>query len=151
MEKQEIINQAAQILSKKDAKSIEKTLEFIVSLSEIAQYYNAPHFMNAFENFVNYETLNYLCDEKLSKADLKFWSKERILNWAEKMPNVQLNLPNYYNVNALVLAMNYEYEVHKDYVDSVGEQKAMTAYSLATGALKRQGYIDEVLKSYQKK
>ena len=144
MKKDELILKTREILeSRNDDIIIEECIDLIENLAKIASMHNPNEVYNAFEDFFNYETLNYVSDAKLNKSLLKKWSKESILDWLEKQ-EIASSLERMYNENALVIAMNYEYTVHKNYVEST-ENQAMTAYLLAKEALEQENYINDIL------
>jgi len=143
----ELIQKVKEIVqSKNDESVIEACIELIEKLTVISYPEKKEEIEIAFKDFFNYETLNYVSDEKLSKINLEKWSKESILDWLQKH-ELKSNLEGIYNENGLVLAMNYEYSSHKNFIESSGNAP-MTAYNLAKEALEKDGYIDNILDSY---
>jgi len=129
--------------NKEDEIVFEKCLELIESLTKIAIANNPNEVCIVIDDFINCKTMNYLSDEKLSKISLEKWSKEDIVGWLTKY-GLKYSLQGVYNINALVLGMNYEYMVHKTFIESTGDAP-MTAYKLAEGALNQEGYIDNII------
>jgi hypothetical protein len=124
--------------------------ELLVGLIEIAESNNkGAEVSSLLDTFFKAKTLNFINNETLDSIKLTFWQKEDLMNVL-----AQHGLPDYeegkYNVNALVIAMNYEYYSHKEFVDSIGN-KILTAYKLAKEALRVPGYIDQVIEIYGNK
>lgn len=145
--KEEIIKRTKEILKSKDDRALCECLDLIEDLFEIGIKYEKEKVIDAFDDFFNYETLNYLSDMELNEFRMdKKWSKEQIINWLNQN-NIPMEEEGVYNVNSLVLGMNYEYSVHKNFIEKQ-EDKAMTAYCLAEEALHSEGYVDAVLEKY---
>ena len=118
----------------------------ITRLTDIAEKYDRPGASSAFEKFLNFDTLNFLCDSKLEKIPLGKWAKPQIISWLEQN-ELKSSEHSVFNQNALLLAMNYEADTHKNVVDKADDQPRM-AYDLAVGALQKAGYIDSILSDY---
>jgi len=146
MQREEIIVKLEEILKTKEEQAIKECVVLIETLSEIAFKHEPDAAQEAFEDFFNYKTLNYLSDEKLEKITLNKWPKEQILGWLQREGIVPC-VGGVYNLNSLVLAMNYEYIAHKNTIESTGKQ-AMMAYSLANDALQMEGYIEHIYDYY---
>ena len=149
MEKQEIIIKVEEILNMKDDRSNKECVALIENLTKIAIQHDQNAVYNAFEKFLNYETLNYVSNEDLEDIELKMWSKDKIQAWLQQK-NEPMCEDGTYNFNAIVLAMNYEYSAHKTFIESMGGNSATIAYQLAKEALQMDGYIDAVLEHYEK-
>ena len=130
---EEKIKKIAEVLKTNDERAIEECVVLIEKLAEEASRHNTEAVRDAFEVFFNYETLNYVSNEQLRNTDLKKWSKKEIMQWLEDC-ELPTSKECVYNENAVVVAMNHEYDVHEDYVNST-EDPVKTAYLLAVGAL----------------
>ena len=115
----------------------------ITRLTDIAEKYDKPSVSSAYEKFLNFDTLNFLCDSKFEKVSLGRWSKSYILNWLEQN-ELDSSEEGVFNTNALVVSINYESDTHKNVVDRADDPLRM-AFDLAIGALQKAGYIDSIL------
>ena len=149
MQREEIIVKLEEILKTKDEQAIKECVVLIETLSEIAFKHEPDAAQEAFEDFFNYKTLNYLSDEKLEKVTLNKWQKDYLRNLLEQN-KMDICVDGFYNFNALVLAMNYEYIAHKNTIESTGKPVS-TAYSLADDALRMEGYIEHAFDHYMEK
>ena len=146
MEKEQIIQHIKKIIQKGDENSINKILKFIENLIETIHEDNQTELSKIFNDFVGSDFLNFVSDDDFEKITLEKWNKEQIENWI-KSKNEPLELIGVYNLNAIVLAMNYEYFTHKEYIEKIGNE-AITAYQLAKSALETKEYITRVLDIY---
>ena len=140
----ENIEKTMEILQNMDfnEKSLRCLASLIEGLESVAKKYDPSTTNRLFDDFFNYETLNYVRDEELSKINLEKWSKNSIIEWTEKH-DLENSVEGIFNENALVVAMNNEYKAHKDYIDKTGDAP-MTSYLLAKGALYKEDYIKKI-------
>ena len=143
MKIEESIQKVYQILKLSNGSGIEECIEFIRVLAEIGcrNYENEVH--EAFDDFLNHETINYVSDSKLYEINLHKWSKESIVEWLQKH-GLNKRKEGIYNDNALVVAMNHEYTAHRNFVESTGNPP-MTSYQLAKEALEQEDYIKRII------
>ena len=147
MEKERILNEVKNILLEKGEKAIDEVLILIKELATLAYSDYQNEVEEAFEKFLNFETLNSVSDKELAEIKLSAWQKDEILQLL-KQNSFAGSQDGMFNVNALVLAMNYEYRAHKNIIDSSGN-KFVFAYKLAKEALQMPEYIEHILEIYE--
>jgi len=104
-----------------------------LNAEEVGRTYNQDLTNGLFEDFFNFDTLNYVSNDKLNAMNLEKWSKKSVLDWLHNN-EIESCKEGIYNDNALVASMNKEYRTHKNYIETT-EDPVMTSYMLADGAL----------------
>ena len=139
---EKIKEQVKKILMEKSDKSVCETVKLIEKLAEIANEHDEDAVEEAFDAYFNYDMINYVSEEAFEKIDIeKKWSKSQIEAWLKQ--NSLDDETEWYNINALVVGMNYEFFSHKNFIEKIGNE-ANTAYRLADEALQREGYIEGI-------
>jgi len=120
----------------------DEVIELVECLTKISYMMYSDKVNDAFDNFFNYKTLNYVSDEKIKTIEFKKWNKKTILDWLQNNEICSFE-SGVYNDNALVVAMNEEYHTHKNFIERTGDE-IMTTYLLAVGCLNKENYIDNI-------
>jgi len=122
-------------------KSVKALFCLNTKLAELAYAHNPNLTKGLFEDFFNYDTLNYVSDERMSEIKLEKWDKKTILNWLDEQ-GLESSKKGVFNENALVVGINYEFSTHKNYLCTLSTEDMPTAaYMLALGALEKENYI----------
>ena len=122
-------------------RAIKPLICLVEKLGEVACAYNPNLTKGLFEDFFNFDTLNYVSDERMSEIKLEKWDKMTILKWLDEN-DLESSKEGVFNTNALCVALNYEFSTHKNYLNTLQpEDVPMAAYLLALGALEKENYI----------
>jgi len=118
---------------------VDELVCLVECLGEMLYKVNPSGVQSAFDDFFNFETLNYLSDAELGKISLTKWNKQTILNWLNEneLPTEEIGI---YNANALIYGMNKEFSTHGDYIEKQADPP-MVAYELAVTALHHPNYV----------
>lgn len=144
---EELLSKIRQHTETKDGNIVtDKHHRLVEKLAWIASEHAPEETHKAMEGFFTSSYISHLTDEELEKIAPKKWDKNAIANWTRQQ-RLDTEKDDVFNFNALVGAMNYEYMVHKDFIDTT-VNPAMTSYNLAITALKQPGYMEATLRRY---